>query len=95
MLHLLEELGPVRELDFDAGPGVDDECLEVVSGRSGLQVLKWAGLARFKPSISGVQAKPGEDRLLKFPVWAAPIVSHGLLIVLGEHRIATFNIAAK
>jgi outer membrane protein assembly factor BamB len=31
--------------------------------------------------------KADDDRLLKYPAWAAPILSHGLLYVRGHHRL--------
>ena len=49
-------------------------------------------VARFKPTITGVHAKPGDELLLNYPVWASPIVARDLLVVRGKHRIAPFDL---
>lgn len=37
----------------------------------------------------------GRTRLLNYPAWAAPILSHGLLYVRGSDRLACFELIAK
>jgi outer membrane protein assembly factor BamB len=56
---------------------------------------KFEAVSHFTPTTEDGQPDPsnlGPPRLLAYPAWAAPIVTHGLMIVRGQGRVACFEI---
>ncbi|MCR9197409.1 MAG: PQQ-binding-like beta-propeller repeat protein [Planctomycetaceae bacterium] len=49
-------------------------------------------LSRFTPGPDGQPARPDGERLLKFPVWAAPVVSNGRLFLRSSDSLVGFQI---
>ena len=49
-------------------------------------------LSRFTPGPDGRPAPPDGERLLKFPVWAAPVVSNGRLFLRSSDHLVAFQI---
>lgn len=49
-------------------------------------------LSRFTPGPDGKPARPDGERLLKFPVWAAPVVSNGRLFLRSPDCLVAFQI---
>jgi outer membrane protein assembly factor BamB len=68
----------------------------IVLGERGVMELIEATPEAYRPLTSidlSVAADPPTDRpAMRYPFWAAPIVSHGLLLVRGESRVTCFEL---
>jgi outer membrane protein assembly factor BamB len=62
---------------------------------------KFNVVSKFTPTVGqavrvpAIGADAGPSKLLAYPAWASPVVSHGLMYVRGEGRLACFEIMKK
>lgn len=74
-----------------------DGCLINVTEYGQVELIAAAAdsfqlLSRFTPGPDGQPARPDGERLLKFPVWAAPVVSNGRLFLRSSDCLVAFQI---
>ncbi len=50
---------------------------------------------KFTLVTSSTPPSPDQPRLIKYPAWAAPVVSHGILYIRSNKRLTAFNLIPK